>query len=138
MSEAFDTLYLITKKDVVLDIGSGDGVVLREAARRGAKAVGFEINPFLVLVSGLLSRGDSNVQTRLANFWKTEFPRQVTLEYVFGESRDIRRMSARIQNESNRLNRPIHVLSYGFEVPDAQQLGKTKTHFLYRINPLKK
>jgi len=34
--------------DLVIDLGSGDGLFVIEAARRGAKAVGYEINPILV------------------------------------------------------------------------------------------
>lgn len=38
----------------VIDLGSGDGrIVIRAAGRYGAKAVGVELNPFLVLFSGL-------------------------------------------------------------------------------------
>src|SRR6266576_5053413 len=39
----------ISKKDVVIDLGSGDGRMLIHAARQGATAKGWEINPFLVL-----------------------------------------------------------------------------------------
>lgn len=47
----FDELAPISKSDVVLDLGSGDGVVLREITKRGAKAVGYELHPFFVGVS---------------------------------------------------------------------------------------
>lgn len=34
--------------DIVTDLGSGDGSILVEAAKRGALGVGVEVNPFLV------------------------------------------------------------------------------------------
>jgi SAM-dependent methyltransferase len=34
--------------DLVIDLGSGDGLFVIGAARRGAKAIGYEINPILV------------------------------------------------------------------------------------------
>lgn len=34
--------------ETVIDLGSGNGILLMEAARKGARAVGVEINPFLV------------------------------------------------------------------------------------------
>ena len=37
VQQAFDELRPVTKHDVVLDLGSGDGKVLREVSRRGAK-----------------------------------------------------------------------------------------------------
>lgn len=48
LDEAFDVLRPLRAKDTVLDIGSGDGVVLAAAAHRGARAIGYEINPWLV------------------------------------------------------------------------------------------
>src|SRR5438046_558049 len=39
----------ISDTDIVVDLGSGDGRMLVESARRGALAKGWEINPFLVL-----------------------------------------------------------------------------------------
>ncbi|HVF69837.1 MAG TPA: hypothetical protein VNA13_04725 [Xanthomonadales bacterium] len=46
----------VAKGDVVIDLGSGDGVVLIEAALRGADARGWEINPFLVLWTRIRAR----------------------------------------------------------------------------------
>lgn len=40
----------------VIDLGSGDGAILLEAARRGAYATGIELNPFLVWYSRLRAR----------------------------------------------------------------------------------
>jgi hypothetical protein cdivTM_09943 len=41
----------LSKNDILADIGSGDGVVLKTASNFSAKSIGFEINPFLVLIS---------------------------------------------------------------------------------------
>jgi SAM-dependent methyltransferase len=41
----------VKKGDVVYDLGSGDGRIVIAAAKRGAKAVGFEIDPDLVAES---------------------------------------------------------------------------------------
>src|SRR4029079_6072240 len=38
----------VKKGDVVYDLGSGDGRIVITAAKKGAKAVGFEIDPDLV------------------------------------------------------------------------------------------
>ncbi len=37
--------------DKVVDLGSGDGIIVFECARLGAKATGIEVNPFLVWYS---------------------------------------------------------------------------------------
>lgn len=41
----------IKKNETIIDLGSGDGTILIETAKRGAKAIGIELNPFLVWYS---------------------------------------------------------------------------------------
>lgn len=134
--EAFTDLYPLSQSDTVLDLGSGDGKVLREAARHGAKAVGYEINPVLVAISNVLGRRIPRQRTRLANIWTTPFPDETGLVYAFTDSRDARRLAKRIQAEANRLGRPMHVLSYGFELPGLKLVDKNQLHYLYVTNTL--
>lgn len=57
----------------VIDLGSGDGTILIEAAGRGAYATGVEINPFLVWYSRLKVRRagvENSVQIVWSNFKK--------------------------------------------------------------------
>ena len=46
--EAMLQLAEVTDKDVVYDLGSGDGRIVIAAAKRGAKAVGYEVRPELL------------------------------------------------------------------------------------------
>jgi SAM-dependent methyltransferase len=46
----------VTPNDYVVDLGSGDGRAVIAAARRGAKAVGFEYNPDMVELSRKLAK----------------------------------------------------------------------------------
>ena len=135
---AFSTLRPVTKKDTVLDIGSGDGVVLQQALVAGAgKVIGYEINPFLVWVAQLrLWRQKSRVKVVLKNFWEQPFPTEVTVVYTFGESRDIAKMYRRVEAEATRLQRPIDFISYAFAVPDAEYERSEGGLFLYKIIPL--
>jgi hypothetical protein len=41
----------VTPQDLVMDLGSGDGAIVVTAAKRGARAIGVEYNPDLVLLS---------------------------------------------------------------------------------------
>jgi len=66
----------LRKGMIVYDLGSGDGRLLLAAARYGARATGFEINPFLVLWSkgrALVSRDRSLVTVCWKNFWNSDF-----------------------------------------------------------------
>ena len=133
----FDDLYKLKATDLVIDIGSGDGVVLAEVARRGAKALGYEINPVLVLISKLrLYKYRQLVQIKLANFWSVDFPASTSLVYTFGESRDINKMYQKVEAQAKRLNKTIYFVSYGFEVKSHQPLKSHQAHHLYKITPL--
>lgn len=44
-------LAAIKKNELVFDLGSGDGTILIEAAKKDARGVGIELNPFLVWYS---------------------------------------------------------------------------------------
>ena len=46
----------VTAKDFVVDLGSGDGRNVIAAAKRGAKAVGFEFNPDMVALSRKMAK----------------------------------------------------------------------------------
>lgn len=133
----FDNLYKLKPTDTVIDIGSGDGVVLQEVARRGAKAVGFEINPILVLIARLrLYKYRQQVQVKLANFWSVDFPDRTTVVYTFGDSRDINKMYRKVQAQAGRLNKTIYFISYGFVVKGVQPLKSHQAHHLYKVTPL--
>ena len=49
--EAMLNLAGVTPSDYVIDLGSGDGRIVIAAAKRGARAVGFEYNPDMVALS---------------------------------------------------------------------------------------
>jgi len=63
------------KPDMVLvDLGCGDGRVLRAAHRRyGVKGLGFEVNPLAYLMARVLSWRLKKVQIRWGSFWSKEF-----------------------------------------------------------------
>lgn len=65
----------IKKGQTVVDLGSGDGRLLIESAKRGAFAIGYEINPLLILVSKIHANikglGDM-VKVKNVSFWKAD------------------------------------------------------------------
>lgn len=137
LEQAFEDLYPLGESDVLVDIGSGDGIVLREAARRGARAVGYELNPILVFISRLLARPFAPlISIYLSDFWFVQFPDDVTIVYTFGESRDITKMHNKVVQEATRLRKSIYFMSYGFAVPDAKPILKNRVAYLYKVSPL--
>ena len=138
IERAFTELYKLTENDHVVDIGAGDGIVLRVASSRGARATGYEINPVIALIARFLSRGDSLVSVRVANLWSVAFPDDTTVVYVFGDTRDIKKMYAKVEEQATRLGRTLNLISYGFPVPGRQAVKKVGVSHLYRVEPLRK
>lgn len=137
LDKAFDTLYPLKDTDVLVDIGSGDGVVLRAAAARGARAIGYELNPILVVIARLLSRSPL-ISVRLADFWRVELPKDTTVIYTFGESRDIRKMYRKAERTAAANGTTIAFISFGFEVPGEKAVAYDGSFYLYRIKALQR
>jgi len=108
----------LSHRDMVVDMGSGDGVVLREAIRAGAgRAVGYEIHPFFFMLGWLRTRQvRSKVSVRFGDARRVSLPGKTTVVYVFGVERDMSKIYARVQAEARRLGRAVTLVSYGNEV----------------------
>ncbi len=132
----FDNLITLTPSDTVLDIGSGDGIVLREVNQRGAKAIGYEIHPLFVGISKLLSYRDKAVSIRWVNAWTAPFPPEVTLVYIFSVGRDGKRIIRKLQDEANRGNRIIPLVCYGNPLPGVYPTKTFEAYSLYHFKPL--
>lgn len=133
LKQAFTKLYAVGPHDVVVDLGSGDGRVLAEAARRGAKGYGYELNPLLVAFSKLRLRGTADV--RLADMWSVTVPTGTTLVYVFTVSRDSRRLGRFLQRQADTQARMIRVMTFGPKLVDYEAVAVHRGHSLYEIYP---
>jgi SAM-dependent methyltransferase len=73
-----------------IDLGCGDGRVLRKARRRyGVEALGFELNPFAYLKARLLSLGRRGVRVTWRNFWTADLSSaDVIFCYLFPDVMD--------------------------------------------------
>jgi len=136
ITRMFDTLYLLSAKDVLIDVGSGDGIVLREASFRGATAVGYEINPVFVVISKWLSRGNAKVVVTMANFWTARFPDAATVIYAFSVERDGKKLINKIQSEATRLNKQLVLICYGSPLPGRAAVRNFEAYHLYEFHPL--
>src|SRR3989344_2148859 len=73
--ETIIKLARIKNNETIIDLGSGDGRLLLAAAARGAYAIGYELNPFSVLVSRLhahLEGHAENVMVYRQNMWQAD------------------------------------------------------------------
>ncbi|NTW61595.1 hypothetical protein HGB24_02830 [Candidatus Saccharibacteria bacterium] len=136
IKDALVELYPLGRKDTLVDIGSGGGVVLRQASSLGAKAIGYELNPLLYGISKFLSRKDKKVSVHFADYWTAHLPDETTVVYVFSVMRDMKKIGRWVQNQANRIDKPIHLISFGFELGGKKADKNVGAYFLYIINPL--
>ena len=132
--KVFKKLYRLSRKDLVVDLGSGDGTVLVAAAKCGAKVYGIELNPILVLISRFRLRKFKYARVDLGNIFNCKFPTETTVVYLFGEDRDIMKFAKKIRDESARLKKPLFVISQGFEIPGLVAQKTERAFFLYKID----
>ncbi len=113
---------------MLIDLGAGDGYLLRAAARRGIRGVGYEINPIMVIVAKIACfRYRKLIQVHLADFWHLNIPAADAI-YVFLIPRLMTKLDHKLTAE---IKRPTNVISYAFEIPHKQAKSKTSNAFLY-------
>lgn len=130
MMAAFDLLDL-RPGETLIEVGSGDGRMLLEAARRGYHAVGYELNPLLVILSRWRTRKYTDkVQIIWGNAFKKQWPEAQGV-YVFGVAFIMPKLYKKITQE---IDHPIKVVSFGFEFADIQKSATKKGMHLYVLN----
>ena len=125
---ALDLLDL-KKGQTLLELGSGDGRVLREAASRGLNAVGYEINPLLVLVSYILTyKYRRQVTIRWRNYWWADWPKTDGI-YVFLLDKYMVKLDKKIKDQSPG---PQKLASFAWKIPGKEISAKKDGVFLYK------
>lgn len=101
--------------DLVVDLGAGDGGVLVEAARRGARSLGFELSPFMWSVAWWRTRGLPLIMLRFGNFYRRSLPADTTVIFLFLMPHAMPRVRAYLARQ--KLPRVRAILSYAFPIP---------------------
>lgn len=125
--EALFGLHDFKPGEVLVDLGSGDGRVLNEAAKRGVRAVGYELNPFLVFYSRWRLGGAKNVSVKLQDFWGAKLPDNTAVVFVFLADPFMKKLDRKLTREAERLGHDIILVSYGMKItgktPQREQGG---------------
>jgi len=115
-----------------VDLGSGDGRVVMELASRGAAAVGYEINPVLVLLSRARIRraglsGRAVIHWR--SFWRADLS-PFTVVIVFQGAFVMRRLQRKLRKE---LPRGARVICDYWRLPGLVPEATMGTLYRYRM-----
>lgn len=126
-------IYPLKKGDVFVDVGSGDGVVLRAAATKGARAVGFELGPWLWLISKIICRKYKNITIHFGNFWHQDLPSDTTVVYTFLNGKYMRKLERKLQAHVDKNGRVVYFITYGFKISGRQIIKSHGPMFLYKF-----
>ncbi len=125
-------------EDLLIDVGCGDGRVLREAAKRyGVIGRGYEINPIAYLKARLLTFGRRGVEIRYRNFWNADL-RGASIVSCSLFPDVMRRLGEKLSME---LTAGARVISFNFPIPgwkpQSTLRASSKLHndpiYVYRI-----
>lgn len=116
--------------DIFVDLGSGDGAVLIEAAKRGLKCYGYELNPLVWLVSKIRTfKFGSQVTIYCRNFWRVPLPKNTKGVFVFLLEKYMTKLDNKFIKE---LPKGSIVASYTFQIPNKKARKSKDALFLYK------
>lgn len=119
------------KDDLVLDLGSGDGRVVIEFAKKGIQAVGFEINPFLVIYSKrkIKKLGLGKLaKIHWKNFWKENF-KKFSIITTFQYFTVSKKLENKILKECKKRTK---IISHYWKFPNLKIKEEKEKIYLYK------
>lgn len=128
MAEALNLLDL-RPGQTMLELGSGDGRILRAAAERGIYGIGYELNPLLVVWSKLAHwRYRRFITIHWGNYWRHKLPITDGI-YVFLLNPYMAKLDTKITQE---ITKNVKVVSFAFAIPGKKPVKELKGLMLYR------
>jgi 16S rRNA A1518/A1519 N6-dimethyltransferase RsmA/KsgA/DIM1 with predicted DNA glycosylase/AP lyase activity len=121
----------LKKGQTILELGCGDGRVLVAAAKKGYKAVGYELNPLLALLAWLRClRYRRQTKVIWGNYWHKQWPEADAL-YVFLLQKFMSKLDKKCMQYPNK---PIKVVSFAFKIPNKKEQKLKSGVYLYKYN----
>jgi len=112
----------------IIDLGSGDGAFALQAAKRGYKVIGYEINPLLVIIARFRThKYRRQVTIYLRDFWRIELPQSDAI-YVFLIERYMQKLKEKLASE---VQKPTFVVSHVFKIPGMKAHQENKNTAVY-------
>jgi len=120
----------LKKGKLFIELGSGDGRIVRTAVRKyGVKGVGVDINPLLIFWAKIL--GANNIKFKTENIFDSDL-KQADYVYLFLMPKLIEKLALKMNKE---LKKRTVVISQGWEKRLFKKLEKLPfSTYYYRIN----
>lgn len=105
----------ISNKDVIYDLGCGDGEVLLQAAKIGASGIGIEIDPLRVLIANLRiikNNFQNKITIKKSNFFNEDISK-ATVIIVYLVPKTLEKLLPKFKKE---LRKGTRIVSYKYEI----------------------
>ena len=113
---------------IMLELGCGDGRVLRAAAARGWNVVGYELNPILVVTAYIVTfKYRKNVKIIWGDIWHYDWPPADGI-FVFILQKYTPKLNTKI---IKTMPKPVKLVSFAFEVIGRKSDVQKDGVFLY-------
>lgn len=121
----------LKRGQTMLELGSGDGRVLLEMAKRGIYCIGYELNPILVVYSRIkLWPYRKYAKVIWGNYWQAELPKTDVI-FVFLLQRYMEKLNKKIvQNYPSG----VKLVSFAFKIDSKVDDGELNGMYLYKYN----
>lgn len=106
----------LKKGQIFLELGSGDGRIVREAVKKhGVRGIGVDINLLLIFLSRILAKRNhiENITFKKENIFQTDLSKAEVI-YFFLMPELIRKIIPRFEKE---INKGTLLISHGFKIP---------------------
>ncbi len=122
----------IKRGQTVIDLGSGDGRLLLAATQKGAHAIGYEINPLLIiltLVHASLKGFANQIEVKRKNLWQADLA-VADVIFVYGRKKNMKDFENFVyQNAKNGTRIVVNTNPFPAKKPTKTENGI----FLYTI-----
>ncbi len=115
--------------DTLIELGSGDGRILRAAAERGINAIGYELNPLLVVYSKIVNiKYRNKVKIIWGDYWRKQWPEAQGI-FVFLLQPYMQKLDTKI---TQNYPKGIALVSFAFTIPNRKPNKESNGLYLYR------
>lgn len=128
-------VFELPKGSLIIDLGAGDGRVVKQLAEDGYRALGIELNPILWLVGWFHCRNQPLASMKLGNYWSSRLPAQTKGVFIFSAERFMDRLAPKLQHD---LPRGVQLVSFAFELPGFTPQKTVNGLHLYHLLPKKR
>ena len=114
----------------VIDLGSGAGRLLFLAAEKGAVAIGYELNPFLVWWTRLVaSLKKATVVVEQRSLYQADL-HEADVVFAFLFPKPMKKLAPKLFQE---LKPGARIISYVFSIPGQTPIAKQEGIYVYRV-----